>query len=114
VAIPTVSGTQYSSGRGDSVCVNTVTGMGGRHGVGRHFLPFLTRDAIGFDGLIDVGYKSQVETNYGTCFLGQGAGSPPAIGDAAPIVFSPTTNAEYDVQFPKIQRVPSRLRSRTK
>jgi hypothetical protein len=105
-----------SSGRGDSTSVTTKSTSGGRSGVGRHFLPFLTKDAVGFDGLIDPGYITAVQGSYGICFLGADiSGGAPAYSEPLPVVWSRKAgNPSYPISSVKASAIPSRLRTRTK
>ena len=106
----------HSSGRGDSLSVTTKSTSGGRSGVGRHFLPFLTSDAVGFDGLVDSGYITAVQGSYGLCFLGTGiALGAPSFTEPLPVVWSRKAGfPTYPISSVKAQPIPSRLRTRTK
>lgn len=100
-----------SSGRGDSMCVNTRAAGAGKHGRGRHFLPFLCREIIGTDGLLNSATIAYVEHCYRYCL--QGLGTTP-IDDLEPQVFSETLGTISPVTFVQVNNIPSRLRSRTK
>jgi len=108
IASDTVGG---SSGRGDSLCVNTRAAAAGRSGRGRHFLPFLARQAVGSDGLINSALVTYVQRCYAFAF--QGAGTTP-VDELNPVVFSPTHGTISPVNFVVVNNIPSRLRSRTK
>jgi hypothetical protein len=101
-----------SSGRGDSVCVTTKAGSGGRKGIGRHFIPYLCRQAVGADGLMGAGQVTAVQVAYDEAYLGGGAGvlAAPAI----PGVYSRLDSTLRVIVNRQVSRVPSRLRSRTK
>lgn len=101
-----------SSGRGDSVCVNTRASTGGRHGRGRHFIPFANRDTVLTDGLLNPLATVYVENAYRLLFKGVGAGA--TIVDLDPAVWSPTTTTNYGIDIVQVNQIPSRLRSRTK
>ena len=108
VGIPT--GT--SSGRGDSVCVNTRAVAGGRNGRGRHFLPFLSRDAVNANGLLEATSIATAIQYYDRYILNDGT-NPEAL-DLGAVVYSPTQDASYTIVEGQIQPIPSRLRSRTR
>lgn len=100
-----------SSGRGDSLCVNTRAAGAGKHGRGRHFLPYLARQVIDTDGLINSATAAYVQRAYQYCFLG---GGTTPITDLNPQVFSETLGTISPVNFVAVNNIPSRLRSRTK
>lgn len=104
-----------SSGRGDSLCVTTLTGQAGRSGVGKHFLPYISRDVVDSGGLYDVTTRSVIENRYRAMFMGVTAGitTSPAV-QCLPAVYSTKNTADYLVTTPRVSQVPSRLRSRTK
>ncbi len=108
IGIPT--GT--SSGRGDSVCVNTRAVAGGRNGRGRHFLPFLSRDGVNANGLLETGSISAAIQSYDRYILVDGT-NPEALPLGA-VVYSPTMDTSYAIVEGQIQPIPSRLRSRTR
>jgi hypothetical protein len=101
-----------SSGRGDSACINTRAPAAGKHGRGRHFIPFLSRTAVGTDGLLDTGILTDVAQAYVDCFSG-GAAAPFNV-DMEPVVFSRTLGTTSPITTLNPQRIPSRLRSRTR
>lgn len=100
-----------SSGRGDSLCVQTKTTTPGRKGRGRHFLPFLARESIAPIGLISNTTRDYVEEAYGLFFLGRNA----AIGPSGAVVLSKLpVGSFHPVTGVKVTVIPSRLRSRTR
>jgi len=101
-----------SSGRGDSVCVNTRATSGGKHGRGRHFVPFANRDTVLTNGLLNAAATTVLEAGYRLLLQGIGASAP--IVDTDPAVWSPTTTTNYGVSYVQVNLIPSRLRSRTK
>jgi hypothetical protein len=103
--------TGTSSGRGDSVCVNTRASAAGRHGRGRNFIPFLKREVIGTDGLILPASTVTVAAFFRYLFMS--GGSAP-ITNADPVVFSRTLGTASPIDFVTVNVIPSRLRSRTK
>jgi hypothetical protein len=104
------------SGRGDSICVNTRSTSGGRHGAGRHFLPYTAKDAVDGNGLIGGATRTFVETAYRVYFLGitDAAFTTAPLEAVAPVVWSPTTSLEHAISTVSVSQIPSRLRSRTK
>lgn len=103
---------QTSSGRGDSLCVREICAAGGRSGKGRHFLPFLAREAIGATGLVGPSQAAAVNIAYRECFMGDGGG---ILATAAlPEVFSRKDAVAYFVAQIQVTQIPSRLRSRTR
>lgn len=108
---PSIGGGGYtSSGRGDSLCVLTKGATGGRHAVGKHFVPFLSRAAVTADGLISATVRLNVPDVYSQIFLGTGTGllsTPAGVVVNAPASFPV-------ISICKVVQVPSRLKSRTK
>jgi hypothetical protein len=104
--------TATSSGRGDSVCVNTRASTAGAHGRGRHFLPFANRDTVGTDGLLNPASCAYVERLYRACFMN--GESIPTFGTLHPKVVARATGVASDINVVQVNRIPSRLRSRTK
>lgn len=105
-----------SSGRGDSACLSLKGTGGGRSAQGRSFVPYISRQTIGSDGLLDAANCQRVKEAYYFVFLEQNLRSvfvPPAA--ALAVVYSrkspPAARPVFQAQF---QRIPSRLRSRTK
>lgn len=100
------------SGRGDSVCVNTKCATGGRNSRGRHFSPFANRDTVNNQGLLNPASCVPLEKAY-ACAMGlaSGGGALPSI---TPGVYSRTTSTLYPIINAQVNRIPSRLRSRTK
>jgi hypothetical protein len=105
------AGTATSSGRGDSICFNTRASVAGRHGRGRNFIPYLTKNIIASDGLLNPVASATLERWYRALFLGVGITALPTVG---PHVWSPSTGFGYPIDIVSTNRIPSRLRSRTK
>lgn len=101
-----------SSGRGDSVCVNTRASSGGKNGRGRHFIPFLCRQTVDSTGLLNPAASVYIENAYRLLF--KGVGSLGDIVDTDPAVYSKVTDTNYGINVVSVQQIPSRLRSRTK
>lgn len=108
VGIPT--GT--SSGRGDSVCVNTRAVAGGRNGRGRHFLPFLSRDAVSAVGILEAGSIAAATASYDKYIMSDGTNAEAL--PLGPVVYSTVMSTAYAIVEAQIQPIPSRLRSRTR
>lgn len=101
-----------SSGRGDSLCVNTRAPSAGKHGKGRHFVPFLARGAVDTDGLITTGVATGIAVAYQKCF--GGTGPAPLDVSSDPQVWSPSLGTAAPIVTVAPGQIPSRLRSRTK
>lgn len=98
------------SGRGDSICVNT-RGLGvGRHGSGRHYLPFTTKAVVGLDGLIVPITVANMNDSYQVLLQDREGFS--AARDLLPSVYSPSLGTMAVVVSNAVSNVPSRLRSR--
>lgn len=104
--------TGTSSGRGDSVCVNTRAPAAGKNGRGRHFLPFLSRDGVGTDGLLQPVSAIDTEAAYDAYILADGSIAP--VVDGGAVVYSPTLGTSSTIVQGSVNRIPSRLRSRTR
>jgi hypothetical protein len=102
----------HSSGRGDSVCVQTITGRNGRSGRGRHFLPFCCREAIGDDGLFGITLAQYLQIGYSAYILGELNGINAAVVPLEPIVWSNKLGSGTFIRSARLTTVPSRLRSR--
>jgi len=100
-----------SSGRGDSICVQTKTVSPGRKGRGRHFLPFTCREAISPNGLVSISASQYLENAYRVFFLGADL----ALGPAGAVVLSKIpVGSFHSVVSVKVSLIPSRLKSRTR
>jgi hypothetical protein len=104
--------TGTSSGRGDSVCVNTRAVAGGKHGRGRHFLPFLSRDAVSASGILEAGSTGATLASYDRYILNDGTNTETV--DLGAVVYSPTLDSSFTIVEAVINPIPSRLRSRTR
>jgi hypothetical protein len=101
-----------SSGRGDSFCINTRAPAAGRHGKGRHFIPFLARGAVDTNGLINTTIATNVAAAYQLLF--GGTGPAPYDINLEPVVWSPSLGTSSPITTISPVQIPSRLRSRTK
>jgi len=102
-----------SSGRGDSVCVSYRTARVGPSGRGRNFVPFLAREAVSTDGLIDGTVRVAMDLWFGRIMMGEGDGV--LATSAVMSVYSKVSPAGFaPIISHAVSQVPSRLRSRTK
>lgn len=104
-----VNGT--SSGRGDSICMQTKTTAPGRKGRGRHFIPFTNREAIAANGLINTGVRDLLEDAYKVFFLGKDLALP---ATGAVVLSKLPVGTMHPITGCKLTMIPSRLKSRTR
>lgn len=103
--------------RGGSVCMNETTSTPAIVRGGKHFHPFLSADAVDSDGLIAFAAATLLIRLYDATFLGVAGADPfwatvpPAL---APVVWSRKNSVAGPITAAAPQRIPSRLRSRTR
>jgi hypothetical protein len=98
---------------GTSISVSERSATPGPTGRGRHFLPFITSQAVNPGGQVGSGQLADIKQAYGTCFLGldsTGAGGGPVTVN--PLITNAARTTDHPIVSVKPQPVFSNLESR--